>query len=155
MKKLYILLLILPLFGTSQNKNYISIGFLDHKTGSSAIGYTRSILQNANNEVFVGFGTMIMMTHFGIGWKRYYETGKKLKPFSCISMFERGTNKLGTTNGSSIREDSCYGFSGGASLMLWDRKEKRRDLYLNIGAIAVYDFRNEIMGYPFINIEFK
>ncbi len=39
--------------------------------------------------------------------------------------------------------------------MLWDRKENKRDLYLNIGAIAIYDFRNEVMGYPFINIEFK
>tara|TARA_Y100001954_G_C15367467_1_gene387041 strand:+ start:77 stop:511 length:435 start_codon:yes stop_codon:yes gene_type:complete len=71
MKKLYIILLILPLFGTSQNKNYISIGFLDHKTGSSAIGYTRSILQNANNEVFVGFGTAIAINTFVIGYKKY------------------------------------------------------------------------------------
>ena len=71
MKKLYIILLILPLFGTSQNKNYISMGFLDHKTGSSAIGYTRSILQNANNEVFVGFGTAIAINTFVIGYKKY------------------------------------------------------------------------------------
>ena len=71
MKKLYIILLMLPLFGTSQNKNYLSIGFLDHKTGSSAIGYTRSILQNANNEVFVGFGTAIAINSFVIGYKKY------------------------------------------------------------------------------------
>ena len=45
------------------------MGFLDHKTGSSAIGYTRSILQNANNEVFVGFGTAIAINTFVIGYK--------------------------------------------------------------------------------------
>ena len=47
------------------------MGFLDHKTGSSAIGYTRSILQNANNEVFVGFGTAIAINTFVIGYKKY------------------------------------------------------------------------------------
>ena len=55
MKKKFIFFLLFPLFLTSQNQtnNYISIGFLDHKTGNSVIGYTRSILQNTNNEVFV------------------------------------------------------------------------------------------------------
>ena len=52
MKICIIFLLLLPLFSSGQNqknpKNYISIGFLDHKTGNSAIGYTRSILQNKN-----------------------------------------------------------------------------------------------------------
>ena len=69
-------LFLFPFFSSSQNyqqtKNYISIGFLDHKTGNSAIGYTRSFLQNKNNELFVGFGTMIAINTFVIGYKKYW-----------------------------------------------------------------------------------
>ena len=75
MKKIFIFLFLLSLCVSSQNykqaNNYISIGFLDHKTGSSAIGYTRSILQNKNNELFLGFGSMIAINTFTMGYKKY------------------------------------------------------------------------------------
>ena len=68
MKKLLLILILLflfPLFGLSQNekqpKNYISIGLFDSNTGFSAIGYTRSILQNKNNELFIGLGSMLAL----------------------------------------------------------------------------------------------
>tara|TARA_B100000902_G_C27248711_1_gene884016 strand:+ start:512 stop:949 length:438 start_codon:yes stop_codon:yes gene_type:complete len=75
MKKILVLLLILPLFTLSQNnkqpKNYISIGLFDHKSGFSALGYTRSILQNKQHELFVGFGSMIAFNTFVVGYKNY------------------------------------------------------------------------------------
>tara|TARA_Y100000994_G_C15440154_1_gene338062 strand:+ start:134 stop:574 length:441 start_codon:yes stop_codon:yes gene_type:complete len=87
MKKKFIFFLLFPLFLTSQNQtnNYISIGFLDHKTGNSVIGYTRSILQNTNNEVFVGFGTAIAINSFVIGYKKYFMRSL-LDGYSVISM---------------------------------------------------------------------
>ena len=56
---------------TKQPKNYISIGFLDHKTGTSMIGYTKNILQNQNNEIFIGFGTILASNTFVLGLKKY------------------------------------------------------------------------------------
>ena len=75
MKKILFITLVVPFLSFGQNykqtKNYISIGFLDHKTGTSAIGYTRSIFQNGNNELFVGFGSMIAVNTFVVGYKKY------------------------------------------------------------------------------------
>ena len=78
MKKLLLILILLflfPLFGLSQNekqpKNYISIGLFDSKTGFSAIGYTKSILQNKNNEIFIGFGSMLALNTVVAGYKKY------------------------------------------------------------------------------------
>ncbi len=158
-KKITLIVMISSLIMTSEGKWFTSkntsFGLGDEKFGLDLFSLSRTIYEKDNDEFFIGFGTMIMITHFGAGWKRYYETDKKLKPFSCVSIFSRLANKMGVTNGSSVREDDCIGLSGGVSLMLWNRKEEKRDLYLNIGAISIYDFRNEVMGYPFINIEFK
>ena len=84
-----------------------------------------------------------------------YETNSKLQPFSSVSIFQRMANKMAVTNGTAVRGDECIALSVGASFMLFDRKEGKRDIYLNFGAIVVNDFRNDIMSYPFINIEFK
>tara|TARA_Y100001970_G_scaffold95072_1_gene119820 strand:+ start:316 stop:804 length:489 start_codon:yes stop_codon:yes gene_type:complete len=155
-----VIVIISSLIMTSEGKWFTSksttFGLGDEKFGLDFFSISRTIYENGNDEFFVGFGTSLFVaTHVGIGWKRYYDidTNKKLKPFSCISMFERAGNSMSETN--SKPEDSCIGLSGGTSIILWDRKKNKRDLYLNIGAIATYDFRNEIMGYPFINIEFK
>jgi len=138
---------------TSKNTSF---GLFDEKFGLDFFSLSLTIYEDGNDEIFVGFGTSIFVsTQAGIGWKRYYDTDRKLKPFSCISMFDRRSNKMAVTNGDSVREDNCIGLSGGASLMLWDRKEDKRDLYLNIGVFAGYDFRNDPFGCPFINLEFK
>lgn len=75
MTKFILILLLFPCFGLSQNNqhpnNYISIGRFDHKTGFSAIGYTRSLLQNNNNELFVGCRSIIYLNTFVIGYKKY------------------------------------------------------------------------------------
>ena len=130
-----------------------TLGVFDGKFGFDFINISRTIYEKDNNEFFIGFGTMIMMTHFGAGWKKYYETDKKIKPFSCASIFSRMTNKMAVTNGSSIREDNCILVSGGGSIKLFELKKK--DNYLNFGIFASYDFRNDPFGFPFINIEFK
>tara|TARA_B100000427_G_C15267377_1_gene489403 strand:+ start:103 stop:561 length:459 start_codon:yes stop_codon:yes gene_type:complete len=78
MKKLLLILILLflfPIIGLSQNqklpKHHVSIGLLDSKTGFSAIGYSRSILQNKNNELFIGFGTMLALNTVVAGYKKY------------------------------------------------------------------------------------
>ena len=155
-----VIVIISSLIMTSEGKWFTSknttFGLFDGKYGVDFFSISRTIYEEDNNEIFAGFGTSLFIsTQAGIGWKHYYETASKFQPFSCISIFSRSANKMAVTNGSSVRHDDCIGLSGGTSLMLWDRKENKRDLYLNIGAIAIYDFRNEVMGYPFINIEFK
>ena len=90
-----------------------------------------------------------MPTNLGIGWKHYYKNNNKIIPFSCISIFQRYANKMAVTNGSAIREDNCIGLSGGISF-----RPFKRDVYINMGLFASYDFRNKAMALPFINIEF-
>jgi len=70
-------------------------------------------------------------------------------------MFDRGANKMSVTNGDATREDNCISFAGGGTIKLFDRKEGKRDVYFNIGAILVNDFRNSAQVYPIFNIEFK
>ena len=133
-----------------------TFGLFDGKYGVDFFSISKTIYEEGNNEIFVGFGTSLFIsTQAGIGWKHYYETDSKLQPFSCVSMFSRSANKMAVPNGDSVREDDCIGLSTGASYMIFDRKEGKRDIYINFGAIAIYDFRNKLMGYPFINIEFK
>ena len=121
MHKLILILLLLPCFGLSQNnkhpKNYISIGLLDHKTGFSALGYTRSILQNTNNELFVGFGSMISLNTFVIGYKKYL-LRSIVDGYSVISM------------------QKIYGMGGksnAACLSIGMEKRVWKVLFINIG----------------------
>jgi len=122
MSKIVIFLLLLPLFSSSQNKqntkNYISIGFLDHKTGNSAVGYTRSIIQNKNNELFVGCGTAITINSFVIGYKKYL-IRSFIDGYSVISM-----QKIYGMGGSGI---SAPGVSIGFEKRIW------KVLFINIG----------------------
>ena len=155
-----VIAIISSLIMTSEGKWFTSksttFGLFDGKYGIDFFSISRTIYEEDNNEIFAGFGTSLFIsTQAGIGWKHYYEKSGKLQPFSCISIFSRGANKMAVTNGSSVRHDDCIGLSGGLSVMLKDRKEDKRDIYINFGAIAFYDFRNKVMGLPFINIEFK
>ena len=58
--------------GLEKQKHYISIGFLDHKTGNSLVGYARSLFQNKNNEIYIGGGTFIASNTLLIGLKNIY-----------------------------------------------------------------------------------
>ena len=120
MKKKLFFLLLLPLFVYSQDqtKNYISIGFLDHKTGTSVVGYTRAILQNENNELFIGYGTAIAINSFIIGYKKYL-LRSFIDGYSVISM-----QKIYVMGGDDLNAP-CV--SIGFETKIW------KFLFLNIG----------------------
>ena len=84
MKRLWVILFVLPLFSQSINKNNISIGLLDDKIGFSLIGYTRNIKQTEMDEFFLGGGTMLMAYTASAGWKHYYKKSK-LSFYSVLS----------------------------------------------------------------------
>ena len=52
-----------------KSKNFRSIGFLDHKTGFSLIGYARTLKTHKKNEIFAGVGTLIAANTLSLGWK--------------------------------------------------------------------------------------
>ena len=84
MKRLWVILFVLPLFSQSINKNNVSIGLFDDKIGFSLIGYTRNIKQTEMDEFFLGGGTMLMAYTASAGWKHYYKKSK-LSFYSVLS----------------------------------------------------------------------
>ena len=84
MKRLWLILFVLPIFSQSINKNNISIGLFDDKIGFSIIGYTRNIKQTEMDEFFLGGGTMLMAYTASAGWKHYYKKSK-LSFYSVLS----------------------------------------------------------------------
>jgi|TARA_B100001079_G_scaffold105777_1_gene90813 hypothetical protein len=62
-------LLSMVLGQTVKPKNYRSIGFLDHKTGFSLLGYARTLKTHKKNEFFAGVGTLIAANTLSLGWK--------------------------------------------------------------------------------------
>ena len=143
-----LLILIVPLLSFGQinkyPKHYISIGFLDHKTGSSIVGYTRSILQNKNNELFVGAGTLLAQNTFVVGFKKYL-LRSFVDGYSVISM-------------QSIYGMGRSGFSAPA-VSIGVEKKIWKMLFINIGAnsiIRVYsDNRIEFINLPHLNINIR
>jgi len=58
-----------------QLKNHWAVGFLDHKTGLSLFGYARTLVKTPKNDFFIGFGTLVAMNTFSVGWKyNYFES---------------------------------------------------------------------------------
>ena len=151
MKKLLfvlILLLLLPLVGLSQSekqpKNYISIGLLDSKTGFSAIGYTRSILQNKNNELFIGFGTMLALNTVVAGYKKY-----------LFRSFIDGYSVMSIQNVFSMGGDSDAAcFSIGFEKKIW------KIFFVNMGG-NIHLFKKQsfldgdFLAFPFLNINIR
>ena len=76
MKRLWLILFVLPLFAQDINKHNISLGMLDDKIGFSLIGYTYDIRQTEMDEFFIGGGTMIVAFTGSAGWKHYYKKSK-------------------------------------------------------------------------------
>ena len=76
MKRLWLILFIIPLFAQDINKHNISLGIFDDKTGFSFIGYTNNIKQTEMDEFFIGGGTMIVGFTGSAGWKHYYNKSK-------------------------------------------------------------------------------
>lgn len=134
-----------------------SFGLMSEKLGTDFWNFSRTIYRKDINEIFISIGPSIFIpSNAGIGWKHYFKKrGKKenIIPFSCMSLFSRSANKMSNDSGDAIRTDDCVGFSGGIAYFL--TKYKKRDIYINIGLFASYDFRNKPFGLPVINVEFK
>ena len=136
-----------------------TFGFLSEKLGLDFFNFSLKLYENDDNEFFASIGPSIALpVNLGIGWKRYYKSRAiriirleidNINPFSCISIFKRYANKMAVTNGSSIREDTCIGLSGGLSI-----RPFKKDVYINLGLFGSYDFRDHGMILPFLNIEF-
>ena len=151
MKKLLLiltLLFLLPLFGLSQNekkpKNYISIGLFDSKTGFSAVGYTRSILQNKNNELFIGFGTMLALNTVVAGYKKY-----------LFRSFIDGYSVISIQNIFGLAGDS-----DAACLSIGLEKKIWKVLFINAGGnIHVIEDESfldgNVLAFPFLNINIR
>ena len=138
-----ILLFLFPIISLSQNekqpKNYISVGILDSKTGFSAIGYTRSILQNKNNELFIGFGTMLALNTVVAGYKKYLFRSF-IDGYSVISI----QNIFGMAGDSDA---AC--FSIGIETKIW------KVFFINAGGnIHVIEDEN-LLAFPFLNINIR
>ena len=68
---------------TEKNK-YMSLGFLDHKTGISLVGYARTLKKVDKHELFVGVGTLIALNTLSVGWK-YYLSDSPVHFYSVIA----------------------------------------------------------------------
>ena len=134
-----------------------SFGMMSEKLGTDFWNFSSTIYKKDNDEIFLSIGPSIFIpTNAGIGWKHYFKKyGEKgnITPFLCMSMFSRSSNKMSNNSGDAIREDDCIGISGGVSYFL--PKRKKRNVRINIGVFASYDFRNKPFALPIINIEFK
>ena len=143
--RLYIcILFLIPIFclcqKNDQKKNYISIGLFDHKSGFSALSYSKTILQNYNNEIFIGLGSMIALNTFSIGYKRY-----------LIHNFVDGY--------SALSFQKIYGMAGGsdaAFLSIGAEKKIWKILFINGGInITLLVESLEFLSFPNININFR
>ena len=133
-----------------------SFGLMSEKLGTDFWNFSWTTYKKDNDEIFISIGPSIFIpTNAGVGWKHYFKRhGKKnnIKPFFCMSIFSRSSNKMSLNSGDAIRDDDCIGVSGGTSYFL--HKYKKRNVYINIGVFASYDFRNKPFALPVINIEF-
>ena len=64
---------------------YIAVGFLDHKTGLSLIGYARTFMTKNKHEIFIGVGTILAAATIAVGWK-YYLTDSPVQLYSVVSI---------------------------------------------------------------------
>ena len=144
MRKFIIIILLLPFLSLSQNyknpKNHVSIGLFDHKTGFSAVGYSRSILQNNNNEIFIGCGSMIAINTFVMGYKK-----------CLIKSFVDGY--------SVISFQKIYGMSGSSNaafLSFGVEKKIWKVLFINTGINITSLVKDlEFLIFPTLNLNIR
>ena len=134
-----------------------SFGLMSEKLGTDFWNFSSTIYRRNNNDVFISIGPSIFIpTNAGFGLKHYFKNrGKKgnIRPFSCLSIFSRNSNKFGNSSGNSTREDDCIGVSAGISYFV--PKLQKRNTRINAGVFISYDFRNKPFILPVINVEFK
>ena len=136
------ILLILFVIGFSQ-EHHVSIGFLDHKTGNSFVGYARTILKHQNHEIFIGFGTLLAMNTLSAGWK-YYISNSPIKFYSVLS-----TQGIAGMGGLFIAPAISIGIE----------KKITKKLFMNLGInsnLRIYANRPmELIAFPNININYR
>ena len=72
MKRLWLILFIIPLFAQDINKRNVSAGFFDDRTGFSLLSYSQNFKQYEKFELFAGFGTVVSGSTLSLGIKNYY-----------------------------------------------------------------------------------
>jgi hypothetical protein len=139
MKKMLIIALLVVgcVFGSEQ---YVAVGFLDHKTGMSLVGYARTLKQTEKHDFFIGAGTMIAAFTASAGWK-YYFNDALIKFYSVLSI--QGVNAMG---GGFIAPVISFGVE----------KNLYKKWYVNFGAISMVrpysDKPIDLVTFPTINI---
>ena len=124
-------------------ERYVCVGFLDHKTGTSLLGYARTLIKNEKHEMFMGIGTLIAANTLSIGWK-YYFLDSHIQSYSVLSI-----QAIAGMGGSFIAPFISLGIE----------KSFTEKLFFNLGlnaTIRVYSHRPiEIIPFPNININYR
>ena len=150
MKKYFLIILICLIqfnFAEGQNKpekdKYISVGFLDHKTGMSLIGYAHTLKIIDKHEFFIGAGTLVAMNTAAVGWK-YYLNDSPIHLYSVMSIM--GVAGMG-------------GMFGAPFVSLGAEKSITEKLYINAGLntmVSIYDNRPpELVPFPNVNLNWR
>ena len=145
MKRLWVILFIIPLFAQDINKHNISVGMLDDKPGFSLIGYTYNIRQTEMDEFFIGGGTMLMAFTGSAGWKHYYKKSK-LSFYSVVS-------------GQGVMHLGFSGFMPTASITLEYNLTKKTQIKIGLWGMALLggtsgEDGGDIGILPFIGLNF-
>tara|TARA_B100001750_G_scaffold102844_1_gene81312 strand:- start:332 stop:775 length:444 start_codon:yes stop_codon:yes gene_type:complete len=145
MKRLWVILFVIPLFAQDINKHNISVGMLDDKTGFSLIGYTYNIRQTEMDEFFIGGGTMLMAFTGSAGWKHYYKKSK-LSFYSVVS-------------GQGVMHLGFSGFMPTASIALEYNLTKKTQIKIGLWGMALLggtsgEDGGDIGILPFIGLNF-
>ena len=123
--------------------NYWSIGFLDHRTGNSLVGYARIIMSFEKHEIFIGVGTLIAANTLSVGWK-YYLLDSPMQLYSVLS-----TQAVAGMGGGFVSPFVSLGIE----------KSITKKLFFNLGlntTIRIYSHRPiELVAFPNININFR
>ena len=140
--------LLSMVFGqTVKPKNYRSIGFLDHKTGFSLLGYARTLKTHKKNEIFAGVGTLIAANTLSLGWKYLFikkpviydpNTGNPITGFSTGLIDDYYV-------AASIQ--SVMGMGGGFVAPFFSagiEKRLTKKIYINIGINSILRIYNGV-----------
>ncbi|MDP6684617.1 MAG: hypothetical protein QGH24_01590 [Candidatus Marinimicrobia bacterium] len=134
-------------FVTGQNKpgkdKYISVGFLDHKTGMSLVGYARTLKTMENHEFFIGVGTLLAANTIAAGWKSYLNDSP-IHIYSVVSI--QGVAGMG---GEIVAPFVSIG----------GEKSITEKLYINAGLntlLRIYNYRSpELVPFPNVNLNWR
>jgi hypothetical protein len=67
-------------------KKYVSIGMFDHKTGTSLVGFSRTLAIHDEHEFFIGVGTLIAMNTLSLGWKHIWLEARNFDAYAVLSI---------------------------------------------------------------------